>query len=96
MATPFVHEVKYFTRKTTADARARCTCGWFTFGSLDECVDAAMTHADWEEVTPDERQPYNPYPGDKISVASDGPGATASVSIVPGRVLDQHGNEVPQ
>lgn len=48
---PITHEVRYFTRKTPADARARCSCGWFTFGTLDECVDAAKVHNDWEEVT---------------------------------------------
>lgn len=46
-----IHNVRYFTRKTPADAKARCTCGWFTFGSLSECQDAAASHdTEWQEV----------------------------------------------
>ncbi len=53
------HEVRFATRRTPADARARCTCGWFTFGSLSECQDAAAVHeVEWvEEPWTDPRAP---------------------------------------
>jgi len=46
-----IHEVRFHTRgPNRADAHAKCTCGWFTFGSLEECQDAAAVHDDWEAV----------------------------------------------
>ena len=48
------HEVRFSTRRTPADAKAVCSCGWFTFGALWECQDAAAVHdTEWEAVDPD-------------------------------------------
>ncbi len=43
-----IHEVRFYTRRTQTDAKAVCSCGWFTFGALWECQDAAAVHDDWE------------------------------------------------
>lgn len=51
MTHPIVHTVRFHTRRTPADARAVCSCGWFTFGALWECQDAAAAHdTEWEPV----------------------------------------------
>ncbi len=51
-----IHEVRFSTRRTPADARARCSCGWFTFGSLSECQDAAAVHdTEWQDVEVDQQ-----------------------------------------
>ncbi len=46
-----IHAVRFHTRRTEADARAVCSCGWFTFGALWECQDAAAVHdIEWQAV----------------------------------------------
>lgn len=44
-----IHEVQFATKRTSALARAVCTCGWVTFGALHEVQAAAAVHDgdDW-------------------------------------------------
>lgn len=59
MTRPVIHEVRFHTKgPNRADARAVCSCGWFTFGALWECQDAAAVHdIEWEAVEVDQRAP---------------------------------------
>ncbi len=58
MTHPVIHTVRFHTKgPNRADARAVCSCGWFTFGSLEECQDAAGCHDLWEAVEVEPRQP---------------------------------------